>query len=328
MRVIDAHGHLLTPTVIDVLERRHDCPRIRRVDGSLVVEFTPGHAYPLAAHAWNEEAKLEHMASAGIDFAVVSNVGGISVLDLVDAKDAPSIARAANEELADLSRRHPERFAGLATLPVRAGDRAVEELHHAVSLGLRGAFLYSNAGGRLVSAREFRPVFEAAAGLDVPIQLHPTRPLSAPWLETDVEITAIGFLFDTSAAALALVVDGVFEEFPSLKLQLCHVGSLLAYTLGRIDYQAELFPADVRSLSEPPSAYIRRMYTDTVCVWPPALAFAVDVFGPERITFATDEPWWACARSVETFEAVALSDTDRETIASGTAVQLFGLDTT
>ena len=206
-----------------------------------------------------------------IDLAVVSAVGGIAVVDLLDEREQQPIAREANEQIVALAERHPGRFAGLAVLPMRQPERAVEELEHAAKIGLKGAMVYAHVAGTYLDAPKFRPVFEAAERLGLVIQIHPTHPRSADLLETGFLITAVGYLFDTTTATLRLIQDGIYDSLPELKLHLSHAGSLLPYVIERIDFQAGLFAQDVAKLSGAPSEYIAKLYTDLVCSWVPAL---------------------------------------------------------
>jgi aminocarboxymuconate-semialdehyde decarboxylase len=325
-RVVDSHSHWSPPALLEVLEQRSDFPRLRRERCRTIIDFAPGQPHELADDMWNAGVKLRKMDRDGIDLAVISAVGATSVIDLVDKPDAPSAARQANEELADLVRDHSERFAGLAALPMHAGEKAVEELEHAVTIGLKGAMLHSNIAGRTLDEPEFRPIFETAARLGVPIQIHPTYPLSAEWLQTDMLITAVGFMFDSTTAALRLIFDGIYDELPDLKLQLCHAGSLLPYLIGRIDRQAQLFPSCGQRLTAPPGEHIRKLYADTVSGWPPALRLTLDVFGADHVMFGTDEPYWPGNHAFETIDALELSPAEIQQIETETASRFFRLE--
>ena len=325
--VIDTHTHWTPSTLIDVLERRVEYPRIARENGTPHFEFGPGRPFKLPDDMWNPDAKIAKMDAAGIDLSVISVVGGVAVVDLVDnPSDAIAVARAANDELADLCRSHPTRFAGLAALPLLAGtDNAIAELERAATVGLKGAMVYSNVHGRHLDDPEFLPVFDAAAKLGMVIQIHPTHPLAAAWLPNDALITAVGYLFDTTTAALRLIFSGVYDRNPGFKLMLCHAGSLLPFVTARIDYQAVLFPNDVKQLSAPPSEYIKKLYTDIVCRHPGVARLALDTHGPERTMFGTDDPYWPIDGAFETLEALSLPPAVREQVESGTARNVFGL---
>lgn len=324
--VIDSHTHWTPPALLNALERRDTYPCITRKDDTRYIELREGNPIPLADDMWNEDVKLQKMDHVGIDASVLSVVGGTAIIDWLENDDAVSVARDANEELADLTRRYPTRFDGLAALPMFAGGKAVEELEHAVRVGLKGAMVYSNVRGRTLDDSAFRPIFAAAAELGVPIQIHPTDPLSQPWLESNALTTGIGFLFDTTTAAMRLIYAGIFEELPELKLMVPHAGSLLPFILGRIDHQAETFPEDGERLTMRPSEYVRLLYTDTICLWPSALHLTLEVFGPEHVMFGTDDPYWEQKPAIDTLRALDLSSEDTEQVTSQTSTGFFGLN--
>jgi aminocarboxymuconate-semialdehyde decarboxylase len=123
---------------------------------------------------------------------------------------------------------------------------------------------------------------------------------------------------------LRLVYDGLFDRHPELKLVVSHAGSLLPVLLGRIEYEGARLGAG-GGLALPPAEAIRLLYTDTICAWPPALRLALDVFGPERVLFGSDAPFWAPAKSVETLTALALPPAVAAGIRAGNARRLFRL---
>ena len=149
-RVIDSHSHWTPPVLLQALEKRDAAPRIVSKDGSRMIELAPGQFFPLKDDIWNEDVKLEKMNRDRIDLAVVSAVGGIAVVDLLDEREQQPIAREANEQIVALAERHPGRFAGLAVLPMRQPERAVEELEHAAKIGLKGAMVYAHVAGTRV----------------------------------------------------------------------------------------------------------------------------------------------------------------------------------
>jgi predicted TIM-barrel fold metal-dependent hydrolase len=309
--------------MVSVLEARSDPPLIVRRDGKRFVQYASGTGYPLVEEMVDVDRKLAAMDEGGVGYSVLSvNIPG---LDWFDRAEAGAIARAVNDELVDIVHGHPDRFGAFAALPLQAPDAAVAELERAVGQGLHGTMLYSNVAGRPLDEPEFRPVFEVAAELDTAILLHPTLPLSAPSLAAYALVPVIGFLFDTATATLRLILDGIFERHPDLKLILGHLGSVLPYVIGRIDYESMRLPGGTGALSGPPSEQIRRLRIDTVSNWPPAIRLAIDFFGAERILFATDHPFWEMRLAHRALDELDLTPGQRESIESANAVALLGL---
>jgi len=288
-----------------------------------MIEYGRRNGHPLLAAMTDLGLQREAMERDGIEHAVLSV--GIPGLDWAAPREGVSLSRQVNDELAGLCRPDPTRLSALAVLAMQAPAQAASELERAVGLGLRGAIVYSNVAGRGLDEPEFRLLFEAAAALEVPIMIHPTYPLSAATMDAYALIPSLGFLVDSTTAVLRLVLDGVFERHPELKLYLTHAGALLPQLAGRIDYEASRAPGGMGALSAPPSEQLARLYTDAVCAWVPALRSALELVGRNRVMFGSDYPFWAPARTVETLEAAELAPQLRADIASGNAARLFGV---
>jgi predicted TIM-barrel fold metal-dependent hydrolase len=318
---IDVQTHWLPPVIVDLLEGRAEMPRL--VDGphGRLVEYGEGAAYPLLPEMIDLDRKIEHMDAGGVGVSVLSiNIPG---LDMFDPADVPSIARDVNDQLAEAVAAHPDRLEAFAALPMPAPDAAPAELERAMANGLRGAMIYSNVGGRSLDEPEFRPLFEAAERLDAPILLHPTYPLSAPSLDVHALIPVLGFLFDTTTATMRLILDGLFDRNPDLKLILGHVGSVIPYIVGRIDYESSRIPGGLGALEAMPSEHIRHLHVDTVSAWPPAIEMVIEYLGADRVLYATDHPFWDPAKTRDALAEVQLSSQDREAIETGNARRLL-----
>jgi len=320
---IDVQTHFLPGAMVEALAARAERPHIVDGEHGRMVEYGDGAAYPLLGEMVEIERKLEHMDRAGLAISVLSlNIPG---LDGLGRADALAVARDVNDEFAALAKQHPDRLAALAALPMQDPEAAAAELERALGQGLRGAIMYSNAGGRSLDEPEFRSVFDAAAELDAPMLLHPTYPLSAPSLRAHALVPVLGFLFDTTTATMRLILDGLFQRHPDFKLILGHVGSVIPYIVGRIDYESSRIPGGLGSLDGLPGEHIRKLYVDTVSAWPPALSLVIDLLGADRVLYATDHPFWDPARTADAMAAVELSEEDRAAIERGNAERLLGL---
>jgi aminocarboxymuconate-semialdehyde decarboxylase len=213
----------------------------------------------------------------------------------------------------------------LATLPMQTADAAAAELGRAMASGFRGAMIYSNVAGRPLDDPELRVVFDTAARLEAPIFIHPTFPLTAKTVDAYALIPTLGFMFDTTTAAVRLVLDGLFERHPDFRLVLAHAASLLPQLAGRIDYEAERHANGRGAISVNPSEHLRLLYTDSVCVWPPALLSTLELVGPERVMLGSDYPFWEPERTFATIEAAGLEGELVTAIRSENARRLFGL---
>jgi aminocarboxymuconate-semialdehyde decarboxylase len=323
---IDVHTHYMAAALADALEARSEAPRILRQNGSRAIQYGAGNGHDLLPSMVDIDAQLRDMGGAGIDYALLSvNVPGV---DWFPAADGVAVARDVNDELADLTRRHPDRLGAWALLPMQAPDEAATELERAVGAGLKGGVVFSNVAGRDLDSAGVEPVVEAAAQLDVPLMIHPTYPLSAPATDAYALIPTLGFLVDTSMAALRLIFGGLYERHPDFKLFLCHAASLLPQLAGRIDYEGTRFPGGTGKLEALPSERIAQLYTDTVCNWPPALRSTLELVGTSRVMFGSDYPFWEARATVDTVARSGLGAEDLAAIEHGNAERLFGLGVT
>lgn len=321
---VDVQTHVLPPTMVSVLEARTEPPCIvLRDGGNRFVQYGASAGYPLLPEMVDVDRKLAAMDDGGVAYSVLSvNIPG---LDWFDAAEAPAIARAVNDELADMVRARPDRFGAFAALPLQTPDAAAGELERAIGLGLHGTMIYSNVAGQPLDKPELRQVFATAAGLKAPILLHPTLPLSAPSVSVHALVPVLGFLFDTATATLRLIFDGLYERHPDLKLILGHLGSVLPYIVGRVDYESMRLPGGTGALTGPPSEQLRRLYIDTVSNWPPAYKLAIDFFGLDRLLFATDHPFWEMRLAHDALDQLGLTSQERGSIESGNALALLAL---
>jgi aminocarboxymuconate-semialdehyde decarboxylase len=320
---IDVHTHFFAATLVEALAKRQEHPMITGRDGDRLIHYGQGNVHPLLPRMTDLPGQLEDMDENGIDFAVLStNVPGV---DWFPPEDGVAVAHDVNDELIDVTRAHPDRLAALAALPLQAPEEAAAELERAVALGLKGAMVYSNAGGRGLDEPDLRVVWEVAARLDVPILVHPTYPLSAPVLDAYALIPTLGFLVDTTTAVLRLILDGLYERHPDFKLAVCHTGSLLPQLAGRIDYEASRAPNGLGKLDVMPSERLRLLFTDVVCAWPPAVRSALELLGPDRLMFGSDYPFWDPRRTIDTLADLALPAAAEAAIGAGTAQRLYGI---
>jgi predicted TIM-barrel fold metal-dependent hydrolase len=320
--LIDAHSHYMPRALAGALEARTAAPRIFRTEGKTFIEYGERSVAPLTPVFFEPELILERMDEAGIDHAVLSVT--IPGVDWLDPKEGAEVAQASNEETTAIVARNPDRFSGLATVPLQAPERATDVLQHAIGMGLKGAMIYSNVAGGHLDDPSLRVFFDSAASLDVPLLLHPTYPLCAPAMRAGGMIEMTGFLFDTTTAALRLVFDGLYERHPDFKFIVPHAGSLIPYFAGRIDHFGRLQkPGSTGDITGLPSDHIRNFYVDTVCESAPAVHFCCDFFGVDRIMHGTDHPFWPMPLGPRLVEQLGLSDEDRAKIEHVNAERVF-----
>lgn len=278
--------------------------------------------------------RLAHMDAAGIDLAILSMT--CPGVQLFEANTAVALARDSNDELAQAIRKYPDRFAGLCTIAPHAPNAACQEIERAVNqLGLKGVIVNSHTQGHYLDDEQFWPILEACEALDVPLYLHPNTPSPAmvePFLSRCLDAAIYGFAAETGLHALRMIVAGVFDRYPRLKVVLGHLGEGLPYWLYRLDVVHKLIVKSNRSpgaqaLKLPVSTYLREnfWYTTSGMAWEPAITFVQHVISEDRVMYAMDYPYQYMPEEVTTLDALQISPATKRKFFQTNAEALFKL---
>jgi len=322
---VDCQSHVFPAAYAELLTRSRRAPTTRGGDGVYLVDYGGVQQFELRLADYDPAAKLRAMDEAGVDVSVLSvNIPGPELLDPGLAEDG---ARLCNDEVAEVCARWPGRFVGLAALPLGDPPAAVAELARAVDrLGLRGVVLPSHVAGVPVDDPRFEPVYAAVAARGVPLVLHPTVPAWGAAIQDHAMIPMIGFPIDTSIAMLRLILGGVLERHPALTVVHPHAGGVLPYLMGRIEDQTEVKGRGRDRIRRSPLDYYRRVYLDLVSPSAPALRYAYEFAGADRLLFGSDHPWLGLSRFVELVGGLELPEEERAKIVGGNARELFRID--
>ncbi len=274
--------------------------------------------------------RIKEMDEAGIDMQVISH--GAPSAQKLPAEGAAALVRGVNDRLAAACAAHPKRFAAFAALPSNDPKAAADELERAVTkLGFKGAMMHGLSNGIFLDDKRFWPIYERAEKLDVPIYFHPATPdprvgdvyygdyakdfpmvVRAAW----------GYTVETATTAIRMVLSGVFDKHPKLKVILGHLGETLPYLVWRVD-QAMARPGAARKISFR-DIFCGNFYITTSGNFStPALLCCVQEMGVDRILFAIDWPFVVNPPGVQWMEGVTLCDEDKAKILSGNAKRLL-----
>lgn len=278
------------------------------------------------------DERLAHMDADGIDFALISiNSPGVQVFD---ADVAVGLAAEANDILSEAVKRNPSRMAGLAAVAPQDPSVAARELERAKGLGLKGFLINSSTKGEYLDLPKFSPIFEAAEALDMPLYLHPREPgpsMVTPYLDYGLYFAGWGFAAECGLSAMRLIMSGLFDRYPKLRVVIGHMGEGIPYYLQRIDnrYQLQVKIGAVTALEKLPSAYFLDNFqiTTSGVMTDPALRLAIDVLGVERIQFAGDFPFEDVKEGVDFLESAKVSGAERKAIFETNAVNFWKLPT-
>lgn len=331
---IDGYSHISPPKYTEAL-RREFPGFYKQILGS-----TP----PL----FDMDARFQVMDAFG-PIAQVLTVGPVPPLEVfADPGRAATLARLANDEMAELISKHPDRFvAALALLPMNDVEAAIEESDRAIKeLGLSGIYVHSNINGKPLDAPEFLPLFEKMAAYDLPVYIHPWRGNDYPEYSNETESkysisSTFGWPYETTAAMTRIVFSGLFERFPDLKVVTHHCGGLVSFYEQRIvQHFSQLgiayhdYGEYLRGLTKPPIDYYKMFYNDTAIHGNTlALMLAYSFWGAERLIFGADMPLGdptfgmrSYSQTIGAIEAMDITEAERQMIFGGNVRRLLNLD--
>ena len=268
MRSIDIHAHLTPQCFWRATEDGGDWHTLRReqdANGRPILVSGSGRGQLPPKASWTPEQRLADMDSLGVDVHVVSPFGGFYNYDM-DPDVTIATSRECNDEISQMMRSWPDRFSGLATLPMQDVPAAIAELERVmVNLGFKGAMIDDKINGKLLDEPEFMPFWKAAEQLGAVILFHQSGDTIVDARIKRYHLpNSVGNLADRTLTFASLVMGGVMDACPDLRVCLSHGGGYACYGAGRMDRGWERIPASDRLAALPPSVGIDRVGTD----WP------------------------------------------------------------
>jgi 5-carboxyvanillate decarboxylase len=251
-------------------------------------------------------------------------------VQMFDADLAVEIASLANDRLFEAIRRHPKRYAGLAAFAPQDPKRAVKEMERAINtLKLNGFILNSHTGNEYLDNPKYWPILECAEALDRAIYIHPRCPsdlIAKPYADYGMYTALWGYQAEVSVHCMRMMLCGLFERFPKLKIVIGHMGESIPYNLWRADYIYGVHKAwgDIPGNLKPSEIFRRNFWITTSGVeHTPALKYCIDVLGPERILWAIDYPYQPSKPAAQWLNEADISPEHKEMIFHGNAERVF-----
>jgi len=277
------------------------------------------------------ENVFEAAKIAGVDKTVISNPG--HELRHQSADEQLKTVQMINRYLASLAEKHDNIYA-LATGQPYGGDKFLRELERAVKEdGCKGVIILSSLPGHYPDDDDALPFFELVTSLDIPVFMHPP---SVGFGEERLDIyrlaSSVGRPMDGALAISRLIVRGIFEKFPKLKLIGSHIGGGICDMIGRMDYaynlQEEAYflgSYEPMLIKHPPSHYLKMMYLESTCYWAPAARCALETVGVDHFIFGTDAPPLKVLKKqgVEMIKSLKLAPEDEAKVFAGNAKRLL-----
>ena len=295
MRTIDIHAHLVPQAVWEAAAAGREWYGYRHEPGAGLGAFIGDgkrtvFSSPKVRFATDE--RLKDMDAQGVDVQVLSIHTPFFGYHL-EAGQGRLLAREVNDEIAGIVRAQPQRFAGLATLPMQDVKASIDELERAVTvLGRKGAELDTQVNSEQWDDPKFLPFFKAAEAMSAVLFFHPQPQHNFLMQRTprDGLFNSLGVILDDAIVVAILIAGGVLEACPELRACIAHGGGPACYAMGRLDRGWQGRP-EARRIPQPPSAYQRRLYYDTVVGSEKALRFLLDEVGADRVVLGSDWPF-------------------------------------
>jgi aminocarboxymuconate-semialdehyde decarboxylase len=337
MKKIDIYNHFFPKAYVDVMMKVN--PEYKDL-GKRV------RSLPML---FDLDKRFECMDLFGEDYYQILTVPAPPPEVLAGPDKSPDLARAANDGLAELCQKHPDRFKGFgAKLPLNNIDACIKEAHRAIDeLGACGVEIYTNAAGKPLDLEEFEPLYKIMEDYDRPIWVHPIRGADfTDYLSEDKSKYEIwwvfGWPYETSAFMSRMVFSGIMDRYPNLKIITHHMGGMVPYFAGRIgpgwdvlgsrttdeDYGAVLEGLEMR-----PYDYFKKFYADTALFGARgATECGLDFFGADKVVFASDSPFdpeggtMFIRETIKIIDNLDISEQDRAKIYYKNAEKLLKLD--
>ena len=318
---IDIHAHIVERRYVDALVKDLALEPQQTPSGQTLYRRNGYTFLWERPDMYDIDARLRKMDAQGVDMRVLS----LSTPNVYEWQGARQVemARYMNDATAALVRSHPDRFAGLGSLPLDDIEASLAELDRITGeLELAGVMIGSNIGGLPVNDGRFEPVWAKIDALRLPVFEHPMFPPHTGKEEFEMPLRT-GFVFDTTAAAARLIYSGVFERYPHFPYILAHTGGALLMVLERLDNGYRLFPDCRAHISRLPSTYAAELYYDTCSFFCPALKMAHELVGAEHLLWGSDDPFLGA--DTAHVDALPIPAADKAKILGGNAARLLKL---
>jgi aminocarboxymuconate-semialdehyde decarboxylase len=339
MMKIDFQAHVFPKPYLD---------EMRRLNGAVILEEPDPHSgmsyfydkklkcriNTATFQGQDIERRLQHMDGLGIDIHVLTIPAPGA--DRYEGEGAVKMAHIANDAIAAICKKYPERFIGFFTLPTSNVQASLDELERSVNeLGLRGFGCFANLNGQPLDREELFPIYERLAQYTLPVYVHPTAPLATESSGIDIMPTLIfGWAYDSTVAMTRLIYGRVLERFPQINWVVADVGGVLAFFAQRAINIYTGRTDEIRhkyGLSENPLDSFRRFYVDTADHPASTLRCVKDFFGPDRMVLGTNYPYGpeeGCVlvkNSLRAIDGLDLDAADKEKILGGNAARILGI---
>lgn len=328
-RAIDIHHHYVPTQLIEETQQHGKAfgVAVSEERGSYALSFAGSKPHRLQPPIFEVAGHIAAMDQGRVGMATLeANTNSLGYR--LSGAQGEAWCKLYNDCVAVLAKQRPDRFVGMAIVPLQEPERAAKVLEQAITeLNFRGAFIGTNVNGRYYNSTDFDLFWAKAEELDVLVVIHPEHIAGAERM-TEFGLNAVcGNPADSTLCLGYMLYSGVFDRFPKLKICALHGGGFLPYHLGRFDKEFEtgrkVRPAQAK---KPPSAYVKNLYFDTLVYDVDTLEYLKAKVGADRLMLGTDYPYtlgdWL---GVEKIQALKCAQADKDAILEGNARRVLKL---
>ncbi len=324
---IDLHSHFFPVDALQNPGKYEDrAPEIVLNGGKLSVRSQIGFRPGLGAGAYDPLARIKALDEMQIDLQAISP-SPILLFYWEEPAVAAHFTRKQNEAIQAIVQKHPDRFVGFGSVPLQSVSESIAIAEEAKAMGLRGLEIGNAVGDKPLDDPSLEPFFEVAQRLGMLLFVHPLEGgLDADDPLSPVLGNVLQFTFRTTMMVERMILTGMFEKYPNLRLCLSHGGGLLAFNIWRLDHSYRLRPELKKTVPRKPSEYLKSLYFDTIVHSVRALDYLLKVVGADRVVIGTDYPMaMGDCDPVTKISEVKLSAEDRELVLGANAKQALKL---
>jgi aminocarboxymuconate-semialdehyde decarboxylase len=324
---IDLHSHFFPIEALRNADKYQDkAPKIMVEKSKLTVISGGGTRANLAEGAYDAPARIKVLDEMRIDLQAISP-SPILLFYWDEPAAAAYFSRLQNETIQAVVQRHPTRFVGFGSVPLQSVREAIAIAEEAKNIGLKGLEIGTSVNETPLDNPILEPFYEAAQALGLLLFLHPTE----DGIETDDPLTGmlgnvLQFPYRTTLMIERMILKGFFEKYQNLRLCLSHGGGLLAFNIWRLDHAYGIRQEFRKNISQKPSAYLKRIYFDSIVHSVSALQYLIQVVGADRVVVGTDYPMaMGDPEPVSKIKQLNLSDQERNQILGANAAMALNL---
>lgn len=326
---IDLHNHVIPSTVVEAIRRDPERfgTRIDEKDGKLYFN-SHGRMTELLPTFCDADAKVEWMDRNQLDIAAIS-VGPPIYFYWLPADAGLAAARLANDGIAQMVARRPDRLRGMAHLPMQDPDAAIAELERVVKeYKFKAVELATSIEGAPLADPRFRKVLKTIEQLGCFVFAHPYQCLAKGGMDAYYLSNFVGFPLDTTLMVAHLMFSGALDELKKLRILCAHGGGFLPYQIGRFAHGHRVRPEPKVNKPTPPRELFKRFYFDALTHDAQAARYLIDQVGANRVVIGTDNPFDMAPDDIMgSIDAIpGLTASEREYLCSLTALELLGED--